>query len=620
MVRIIAKYSLFILLSLSYASHARGQAPSNYAPDEVIIKLKNDRRGAQAQSFLGKVQSEKGLQLKNSWSRMGMFHFGLKPGENLEAKMSELRQDPDVEYVEPNYYLNKLDVGGFSEVVSDDEMSAMSSGSYQATSAPIEVTSSWSLLTGGSTPIVAIIDTGVDTNHNVFTRGDAMWRNPGETGLDSNGNNKSTNGIDDDGNGYIDDVHGWNFVSSSNNVFDNNGHGTHVAGIVLGVGQNIYASNPGAAPFKIMALKFLNGQGSGKTSDAIKAIYYAVNNGASVLNNSWGGYSYSSALHEAVVYSYNAGVSFVAAAGNETNNNDNSPMYPASYNVPNVISVAATTDSDNLASFSNYGRNTVGLASPGYRIYSTYPGNSWGLSSGTSMASPFVAGLAAGIMKNQPNILGYQLKEVILTNTDPVTALATKVQTQGRMNVYDALSAAGSVSISSSQPDYSFVPTREMASAAAGGCGTVSTLMKGGGSGGLGAPGTESWSVFLVLALMLLPVIVISYMKSRSPESRRKYERYKIDSEVKIKLGDRELVGSVSSISLGGVQLNTNAMLEQGGVVKMSIQSPDGKDIVEVEGRVVWSEANRAYGVQFQEARDTTLEKISGWTRALNKA
>ncbi|MEK6556660.1 MAG: S8 family peptidase, partial [Bdellovibrionota bacterium] len=482
--RILAKYSLFILLSLSYSSYAHGQtpAPSTYAPDEVIVKMKGDRRGGQVETFVSKAQSQKGLNLKNSWSRMGMYHFGLKPGQKLNDAMAELRQDPDVEYVEPNYYLNKLDVGGFSDIVTKDEMVNMSSGSYQATSAPIQVTDSWALITGTSVPIVAIIDTGVDTGHSVFTASNAIWQNPGENGTDGNGNNKRTNGVDDDGNGYIDDYNGWNFVSNSNNVFDNNGHGTHVAGITLGVGLNIYASTPGQSPIKIMPLKFLNGAGSGKTSDAIKAIYYAVNNGASVMNNSWGGYSYSAALHEAVTYSYDAGVAFIAAAGNETNDNDAVAIYPAGYDVPNVISVAATTDADNLASFSNYGRNTVGLASPGYRIYSTYPGNSFGISSGTSMASPFVAGLAAILVKQQPTILGYQVKEIIMSNTDAVTGLATKVQTQGRMNAYDSIMAANSASIMSSQPSYTFT-NYDRAPAAAGGCGTVSTLMKGGGSG-----------------------------------------------------------------------------------------------------------------------------------------
>jgi subtilisin family serine protease len=634
MVRILAKYSLFILLSLSYSSYARGQQyrASQYAPDEVIIKMKGDRRGGQAQAFVSKAQSEKGLNLKNSFGRMGMYHFGLKPGQNLDQTMRELRNDPDVEYVEPNYYLNKLDVDGFSETMSAADM-ANTPAATQNTASSVPVTVNGinlyvnnvsGSITGTSVPIVAVIDTGMDVNHPVFTQSNAVWQNSGEAGNDGNGNSKSSNGVDDDGNGYVDDVNGWNFVASTNNVFDNNGHGTHVAGTVLGVGLNIYAGsgNIGQSPIKIMPLKFLNGSGSGKTSDAIKAIYYAVNNGAHVMNNSWGGYSYSASLHEAVTYAYNAGVSFVAAAGNETNDNDATPIYPASYNVPNVISVAASTSSDSLASFSNFGRNSVNLASPGSRIYSTIPGTAFGASSGTSMASPIVAGLAAIIVKQQPTILGYQIKELILENTDAVGSLATKVQTQGRLNTLDTINATNSVSVLSSQPSYSFVNT-DRGPASAGGCGTVSTLMQGGASSAassaFGAPGTESWGIFVFLALMLLPVVVISYMKSLEPESRRRHERFHIDSEVKIKVGDRELVASVSSISLGGVQLNTNALLEQGGVLKMQIQSPDGKDLIDVEGRVVWSEANRSYGVQFQEARQSTLEKISGWTQALNK-
>lgn len=617
MVRILAKYLLFVFLSLSYSSYARGQttAPSEalgYVEGEVIVKMKGTRAGVQSSSFASKA-SQKGMSLKTSWGRMGMYHYKVRPGQKTSEAVAELRNDPEVEYAEPNYIYAKSNVSGFSDVISNEEMVSMSSGSYMATGAPIQVVDSWSEVGGTGVPVIAVIDTGLDTTHSVITSTNALWINTNEV---------AGNGIDDDGNGYIDDVNGWNFVSASGNVFDDNGHGTHVAGIILGVGVNIYEAFPDASRVKIMPLKFLNGSGQGKTSDAIKAIYYAVDNGAQVLNNSWGGYSYSAALHEAIAYSYNQGTAFIAASGNDAGNNDSSPMYPASYNVPNVISVAATTDSDILASFSNYGRSSVDLAGPGVRIYSTYPGNSFGISSGTSMATPFVAGLAGLILVEKPTMQGFQVRDIILGNTDSIAGLASKVATQGRMNALDTVHAAQVASVDNSTPTYSYSnQDRALASAiASGGCGTVSTM--GNGSGGwpsFGAPGTEAWSLFVIIGLFMLPVMIHFYLRSKHPESRRKHDRYKIDTEVKVQLGDRQLVASISTISLGGVQLNTNALLEQGGIVKMSISSPDGKDQIEVDGRVVWSEANRAYGVKFEEAKETALQKIGGWTRALTK-
>lgn len=616
MVRITTKYILFILLSLSYTSYAQGQTTPartpNYIEGEVIVKMRGARPGVQSNTFAAKA-AQKGMSLKTSWGRMGMYHYKVARGQTTQASIAELRQDPEVEYAEPNYILTKANVTGFSDIISEGEMNALNtSNGYLATGAPIQVVDSWSEVQGSNVPVVAIIDTGLDTSHSVIQNTQALWRNTNEI---------PGNGIDDDGNGYIDDVNGWNFVANSNNVFDDNGHGTHVAGIILGVGTNIYVSSPQPAKVKVMPLKFLNGSGQGSTSAAIKAIYYAVDNGAQVLNNSWGGYSYSAALHEAITYSYNHGTAFVAAAGNDAGNNDSTPMYPAGYDVPNVIAVAATTDSDVLASFSNYGRSTVDLASPGVRIYSTYPGNSFGISSGTSMATPFVSGLAGLILVEKPTMMGFQIRDLIMTNTDAVANLSAKVATQGRMNALDTVHAAQVATVETTLPAYN--PSnqdRNLASAiASGGCGTVSTLMSRGGGNWPNAPGADSWGLYIIIGLFMAPIAIHMYLRSKSPESRRKHERFKIDTEVKVQVGDRQLTASISTISLGGVQLDTNALLEQGGIVKMSIQSPDGKEQIEVDGRVVWSEANRSYGVAFQEAKDTALEKIGGWTSSLTK-
>lgn len=625
MVRVYVKILIYLALFLSYPSFAHGQAV-NYVPGEIIVKLKNSSQpgglstGGNSNNFLGKASGQKGLSLRAAYHKMGIYHFSVKAGQKVEDAVAEMESDPEVEYAEPNYIFNKATVGGVNQTFSVTDVQAMSGSSgYLATGAPIQVPSTWSTVTHNSVPVVAVIDTGLDINHSVFASTNAVWSNPGEI---------PNNGIDDDHNGYIDDVHGWNFVANNGAMIDDDGHGTHVSGIILGTTQDIYSPPLPQAAIKIMPLKFLDGSGYGKTSDAIRAIYYAVNNGASVMNNSWGGPSYSSALHEAITYAYNSGVFFAAAAGNAGSNNDSSPMYPANYQVPNVVTVAATTDSDAIAYFSNYSTSKVHLASPGVFILSTLPGGGFGSMSGTSMATPFVSGLAALMKIEKPTMLPHQMKDIILGETDVIVdgqghpTLSTKVVSQGRMNVYKTVQATKTATLDTTQPGYSFSNSdRELASSiAAGGCGLVSKMIDKGRGGGSGGQGPESWSVLLFMIVLTLPIVLYNVLRKRTPEQRRKYERFKIDSEVKVKIGERELVANVSSISQGGVQINTDALLDQGGIVSMVIRSPDGKEQIAVEGRVVWCETKKAYGVQFAETTQTIRERIATWTAALAKS
>lgn len=610
MARVVWKLLIYTLCSLAFSSYARGQSMQvRHAEGELIVKLRQSSKGSDNEyKFLGKAQLQKGLSLKAQWRGMGMFHFKGKKGDDLQATLNELRQDPDVEYAEPNYLFEKANITE-NESLSFKTLSEVSamSGSYMATGAPIEAQEAWSIMSpSAASPVIAIIDTGLDISHSVFASTGAVWVNSGEI---------PGNGIDDDHNGYIDDVNGWNFVSHSAAMFDDDGHGTHVAGIVLGTTQDIFSPPLSAAKIRIMPLKFLDGMGVGKTSDAIEAIYYAVNNGAKVMNNSWGGPSYSTALHQAIDYAYNHGVLFVAAAGNNASNNDSAPMYPASYNVPNVLSVAATTSGDGLAYFSNFGKTTVDMGSPGSGILSTYPGEYYVSMSGTSMATPFVTGMAALIKREKPSMLAYQLKSIIAAEGDQTPSLMNKTKTEHRLNVYEALVVGKAATVDSSQPAYTFSSQgRDLASSlAASGCGQVTKLGTGGGGG------PQTWYVLLVIGLLLAPLAIWKTLRKEDPSNRRQHDRYKIDTEVKLNLDGRELIGSISSIGLGGVQLNTNALLENGGLVRMSIVSPNGEEMVEVEGRVVWSEANSAYGVRFEEAKQTVLERIQSWTLGLVK-
>lgn len=592
-----------------------------YVPGEVIVKLKGKAKTQASQAFIGKAVSEKSMSLKGSWSGLNMHHFGLKAGKKVSDAIAELSNDPDVLYVEPNYIVRRQSVGQEGEPVAMStvyEASAVSSSSaYSQTSAPIQLSEGWSAAssTNLTPPVVAVIDTGVDYTHSVFVNSGAIWSNP----------NESVNGIDDDGNGYVDDVRGWNFVANSNDPLDDDNHGTHVAGIILGATQDITVTPIAQAKIKIMPLKFLDSTGAGTTSDAIKAIYYAVNNGAKVLNNSWGGGGYSAALLEAIAYAYDSHTVFVAAAGNSAANNDQSPTYPANYTVPNLISIAATNDIDNLASFSNYGAQSVHMGSPGVSIWSTLPNNTYGRFSGTSMATPFVSGVAALMVREAPNMNGYQLKNLIFDGAITVSSLSTKTITRARLNVYNAVTSAKDATVDSSQPTYSATDTRspasEEVSQGAGGCGLVAkTVMDMSDGGGPMSP-QKNVAFFALLLVLFAPVLISAFMRSRTEgRGMRRYERYSIDSQVKMKFGDRELVGNVSTISLGGVQLNTDAWLENGGIVNMSIRSPDGKDEIQVEGKIVWSEEKKRYGVAFSNAEESALFAISRWTQSLMKA
>lgn len=299
--------------------------------------------------------------------------------------------------------------------------------------ADIDAAAAWGISTGSRDVVVAVIDTGVDWRHPDLAAN--LWINAGET----------ANGLDDDGNGLVDDIYGYNFAANTGNPMDDNGHGTHVAGTIAAVGNN----GVGVAGINwsgsIMALKFLRADGSGTTSDAIRAIHYATMQrlrfgvNVRVINMSWGGGGFSAALRDAIQAASNAGILSVAAAGNSARDNDLSPQYPSSYEVSTLVAVAATDSRDQLARFSNYGATSVDLAAPGVSILSTYPNNRYVALSGTSMATPHVAGVAALAWSVAPNATVAEIKSALLGGVDRVAGLAGKVATGGRLNAYTTL-------------------------------------------------------------------------------------------------------------------------------------------------------------------------------------
>lgn len=275
------------------------------------------------------------------------------------------------------------------------------------------------------TPVVAIIDSGTDINHAALK--DYIWINPGEIA----GNN-----ADDDNNGYVDDVNGWNFANNNNVVQDGYGHGTHVAGIVASYGA-----------VKIMTLKFQNNSGIGYTGDAIRSINYIINMKVNfgidvvAINNSWGGTTgYSSLLNDAIKRANDANIVFVVSTGNSGSDNDLVPRYPSSYPQANIIAVAAVGyDNQTLAGFSNYGKNSVDLGAKGTAVYSTLPGNRFGYSSGTSMAAPQVTGAVAALCRKYGSLVVEDIRTRLLSSVDKSVGLVDKVSSGGSLNVGRAL-------------------------------------------------------------------------------------------------------------------------------------------------------------------------------------
>jgi subtilisin family serine protease len=332
------------------------------------------------------------------------------------------------------------------------------------------VPNSWSKTKGIADVVVAVIDTGVDYTHEDLV--DNIWHNPGETGQDAQGHDKATNGIDDDGNGYVDDVIGWDFASNDNKPYDftagmmdmlmsggNPGHGTHCAGNVAARADNGKGIAGVAPGVRIMPLRFITEKGQGTTADAVKAINYAVKMGAKVMSNSWGSEGdddsgETTALKDAITNAMNAGVLFVAAAGNGhqgvgyDNDTDSKPGVPASYEMDNIISVAAINEQGALGSFSNWGVRTVDIAAPGVKVFSTVtqsqkysdtvidiPGMLTATWDGTSMACPHVAGAAALYMSINPGKDWRAVKDAILATAKKTSTLQGKVSSGGQLDV-----------------------------------------------------------------------------------------------------------------------------------------------------------------------------------------
>ncbi len=294
--------------------------------------------------------------------------------------------------------------------------------------ADIDAFKAWKIHKGSKDIVIAVIDTGVDYNHPDLKN--QIWENS----LEVNGQE----GVDDDGNGFVDDYYGYDFANNDNDPMDGNGHGTHCSGTIGAAHNNGIGVAGVMANVKILPLKFLTDRGSGTLENAIKAIDYAVDKNVDIMSNSWGGGGYSQLLKESIERARDKGIIFVAAAGNSTQDNDKRPTYPVSYKVDNIVGVSAHTKEDKIASFSSYGKNTMHIMAPGKDIVSTVNRNRYASYSGTSMATPHVSG-ALGLLLSKTSLDYKEVISRLLKTSEPVPAYRSKVQAKGRLNSYNLL-------------------------------------------------------------------------------------------------------------------------------------------------------------------------------------
>jgi subtilisin family serine protease len=385
---------------------------SAFAPGEILVKFK----GVVPPQFNESDRVRQGVRSLKRLDEKGVHRVKLEPDISVAEAQALLSQDPDVEYAEPNYYRRLA--------LTPNDPSYASQWNLPIISAP----AAWDAATDCAAIPVAIIDSGVDYGHPDLAAN--IWTNSADAAGD---------GVDNDGNGYLDDAMGWDFAADDNDPMDQNGHSTHVAGTIAAVGGNAQGVAGLCWDGQIMALRAFDAEGNGTVADVIEAMQYARVKGAKVVNASYAGADFSQAEYDAISLLNGSGMLMVVAAGNEGADNDRLPSYPAGYDLPNIIAVAATDGNDRLAFFSNFGPATVHVAAPGDSILSTYVGNDYAFGSGTSMAGPHVSGLAALVWNENPGLTASQVKGRILDGVDRLADLSGKILTAGRINAANSM-------------------------------------------------------------------------------------------------------------------------------------------------------------------------------------
>ena len=416
---------------------------NDYRADRILIKP----RAAKSRSALNAARQLVGGKIQRSFPTLGNLQVvQLAPDVSVPRALKIYRESGLVEFAEPDYILRAARAPNDPAYSGEPLWNLNNWGQLGGTSgSDIHAAEGWDLNTDASSVLVCVIDSGLRVTHEDLARN--LWINPGEI---------PANGIDDDHNGYVDDIHGINAIAENGNLVDEPSHGTHVAGTLGAIGDNGIGIVGVAWRARIMGCKFLDENFQGAVSDAIECIEYAKANGAKVINASWGGVTsgpfFSTALYDAIADARDAGIIFVAAAGNFSLNNDDSSnaFFPASFDLDNIISVAATTRDDGLAHFSDYGAGSVDLGAPGYVVYScmSTADDAYGYDNGTSMSSPHVAAACALAWARFPNENYQQIIQRVLAGVDVVPALVGKCRTGGRLNLEKVLAGAPTVNVS----------------------------------------------------------------------------------------------------------------------------------------------------------------------------
>jgi subtilisin family serine protease len=432
----VLRWLVILLVTAAWPAVAQLNVPPDVAcrDDRILVK-------PAAGADLGPLHTLLGLQILRTYPDMGDLQVLQLPlGSTVAGAIALYQASGLVEYAEPDFVVQALAEPSDTHFRDGSLWGLHNIGQRGGTpDADIDAPEAWDIQNHAADVIVAVIDTGVRMTHQDLAAN--MWLNAGESGPDSLGLDKRFNRKDDDGNGYVDDVHGINAINGLGWPLDDHGHGTHVAG-TIGAAENGVGVVGVAWGIQLMACKFLNALADGSISDAVECISYARNNGAAIINASWGWYGLTSlALRDAIQSIRDAGIIFVAATGNSAGDNDAKPLYPASYDLDNIVAVSATTRTDELAAWSNYGATTVDLAAPGQDILSC-----WGVTdltysywSGTSQAVPHVVGACALLRSLFPSDTYGQTIQRLLSSTDPLPSLAGKCVTGGRLNLHNAL-------------------------------------------------------------------------------------------------------------------------------------------------------------------------------------
>jgi subtilisin family serine protease len=425
-----------VVLVASITSHSQtpppAPAPAASVPDEVLVRFDSPVDAAAAGNRIAPLGAR---VVKRLDAVDGLYLIKLPPGLDPPHARAAFAQIAGVLYAEPNYLL-------FSNTTPNDPQYPSLWGLHNTgqnggtPGADIHAPEAWDITTGSSAVVVAVIDTGIDYTHQDLAAN--MFRNEADC---------NANGVDDDGNGKVDDCYGIDTANDDSDPFDDNHHGTHVAGTIGAAGNNSVGVVGVNWNVKLMACKFLSSGGSGSTSDAIDCLTYVAmmkDRGVNIVatNNSWGGGAYSQALYDAIDAQRQRGILFIVAAGNSGADNDAAPSYPAGYDLPNVLAVAATTRTDARPSFSNYGRQSVQIGAPGSEILSTFPGNSYSQLSGTSMAAPHVTGVAALLKAQDPGRDWRAIRNLILAGGDAISSLATTTVSGRRLNAFGSLTCS----------------------------------------------------------------------------------------------------------------------------------------------------------------------------------